>query len=922
MLLGILALEANHLILSDRLIDLLWDDSPPSNARAVVQSRISELRNILSLTRRGDVGCELATHGSGYILRISPQSVDAHQFRAMATDWRRGGSTEDARLALRGALDLWRGPALGGWLAGDSYNALCRGLESARLTATEDLFKIELQLGRHYQVVDELMEAASANLARERLVGLAMLALHRASRSADALRIYDTCRRWLSDELGADPGNDLQELHVAILHGTQALDHVPSETPAVQVSRPTIQEAAAATSADFTVGVPRLLPPTIGDFVGRAYEIAVIREVLTAGTTGNVAVVAVSGPGGVGKTALSVRAAQSLREEFPDGQLYADLHGVDETQALGTSDVIGRFLRALGVDGLSVPTTLEERAKLYRDLLADRRVLVVLDNARSDDQVLPLIPGTPSCGVLVNGRARLGATLGARMLSLEVLEVDQATSLLERIAGQPRVQAEPEAAGDLARHCGYLPLALRVVGAKLAAKPHWNIEKLVRLMSDERGRLDHFAHGHLDVRASIALSFTGLSAHARQLMRRLGDFDLPDVTVWACAALMGLSVNAAEDVLEELFDAQLIEARQYDIAGFPRYRLHDLVRLFAKGNVGAAESDAELVAARARLFGACLLLADTAYRAIYGGAYQNIWGTTSRWDVDDEILNAVAAQPLAWFEHERHVVVAAMRRAARDGEGAACWELACTTSLLFQMLRYFDEWQSVLDVALAAAQAAGDVRGQAAILHRLGGVCTDRGEHDRAWQLYRQAADMFEQIADRYGLANATALVAMIDRFRGDRATALDRYGQALPVLREAGDHGGVAWVLRNIGQTHLDLGSDDAAEECFQQALVIYQNTGSRQGYAQVLFWQSMLRLRQSRIEEAEAGFQQALATCRALGDRPGEAQSLRGLGICHQQRGDIERARATLSEALRLVRQPRPTLLEGFIRRTLAEL
>ncbi|BFU45613.1 class III lanthionine synthetase LanKC [Krasilnikovia sp. MM14-A1004] len=675
----------------------------------------------------------------------------------------------------------------------------------------------------------------------------------------------------------------------------------------------------------FRATVPRLLPPVIGDFVGRVEEISFIRQVLTREAERADAVVpmvAICGPGGVGKTTLSVRVAHNLREQYPDGQLYVNLRGMDPNEPVEAFEALGRFLRALGVTGLALPDDLDQRAELYRDLLANRRVLVLLDNAAGDDQASALIPGSPTCGVIINSRRRIGATLGAAVLNLDVLDFEQSLSLLSRVVGDRRISAEPEASAALVQRCGQLPLALRIGGAKLAAKPHWNIAKIVRLLADERGRLDYLTHGNLDVRASISLSVAGLPPEAQTLLRRLGDIDLPESTVWICAALLQVEAPQAEGILEILFDAQLIDAVGRDTAGYPRYRLHDLVRLFAKESAARTESNAELAAAPGRVLATCLLIVDMAYYRAEGGPYRNIWGDTVRPTAGREAAQTLAAQPMKWFEAERHIVAALIRRAAKDGRVAECWELACTTSPMYERLRLFDEWQEVLDSALEATRQAGDERGQAAILYRLGLLWASRNDGIRASAYLENASRLFSRIGDPHGQATVSCLAAMLDRFRGDNDSAMARYEKALPVLRASGDHGGEALALRCVGQLHLAGGNLAQADVYLTSALNLYRTHNAQHGEAQALFWLSMLRIEQQRYGDAESGFQRALATCRSLGDVAGEAQCLRGMGLCLKQQGHPDQAKVILLRALDLVAQPRPTILEGFIRRSLEGL
>lgn len=408
--------------------------------------------------------------------------------------------------------------------------------------------------------------------------------------------------------------------------------------------------------------VPHLLPAATPDFTGREVEAARTHALLTeAGSAVRMAVV--TGPAGVGKTALSVHVAHQVLGNFPDGQLYADLHGHDRKNSPSAEEVLAWFLRALGVSHM--PDHVDERAALYRNLLAVRNVLVVLDNAHDADQVRALIPGAASCAVLITSRTRLGPAIGAPSTELDVLEAPTAIGLLSTIADRTRVEREPEVAADLVHLCGGLPLAVRIVAARLNAKPHWTLSEFRTRLGDERKRLDHLAYGDLDVRASILLSYAELSPHAKALLGRLADTGMGDVNLWSSAALLGTNTGDAEEILEELHDAQLVDANGTSaVGGYHRYRLHDLVRLVAAEQAVADQSTDELSAARDRVYGTWLHLVETAYGAVYGAASENITSPAPRHLVDRELAASVAADPVAWVGAERHTITTLVRRAA------------------------------------------------------------------------------------------------------------------------------------------------------------------------------------------------------------------------------------------------------------------
>lgn len=593
-LLGILALDANRPVLPDRLIDLLWGANPPQNPRSIIQVRISEIRSILQGDAATGRGIHLRSGTGGYVLESDVDALDVLRFRDLLHRATATGSDEDTVELIRAALALWRGPVLGNDTTSEIAAVHGQALESARLTAVENLLDVELRNGKAGHVVDEFLPLVLDNLIREPLVARFLRALHEAGRSTEALRLFDQCRRWLANEFGADPGDEIRKAHREIL--AHATPHSAPTTP-----------------AGFRSATPRLLPADVNDFTGRTDELTWIADLLIPDGRTSTALVSIAGQGGVGKSALAVHIAHLASTQFPDGQLYVDLHGTDDHPP-APRDILGRFLRALGVDGSTIPESTDERAELYRDLLADRRVLVVLDNAHSDVQIASLLPAGRLCGVLVTGRSRIGATLGARVLDLDVLDTQDATKLLQRMIGLDRgAGAGVPALCDLV---GRLPLAVRIVGAKLAAKPHWTVSWIAERLRDEDQRLDHLVHDHLDVRASIAVSYRGLDELAQRTLRILSD--IPGlIASWQVAAALDVATPEADLVVDQLLDAHLLDVAGTDATGTVRYRLHDLVRLFASERARIEDPPILRQEYRERVHTAWLSALRTAHRATH-----------------------------------------------------------------------------------------------------------------------------------------------------------------------------------------------------------------------------------------------------------------------------------------------------------------
>jgi tetratricopeptide (TPR) repeat protein/transcriptional regulator with XRE-family HTH domain len=618
--------------------------------------------------------------------------------------------------------------------------------------------------------------------------------------------------------------------------------------------------------------VPFLLPPDIADFTGRAEVVARLEALLVGDPNGvrsaAMAVAAVAGGGGVGKTALAVHVAHRVRTRFPHGQLYVDLRGAGTSPA-DPKDVLGRFLRALGVDATAIPQGSDERAELYRSLLADRRVLVVLDNAAAEPQVIPLLPGSPTCGVLVTSRAPLTGLAGIRRLQLDVLQDEQAVELLGRIVGPERVAAEAAAAAELARLCGYLPLALRVAGARLAARPHWRLAQLVERLADQRQRLDELTYGHLAVRASLGLSYQALEPAEKLLFGRLGLLEAPDVAAWVAAALLDTSVERAAELADRLVDARLLEVAGRDATGQVRYRLHDLVGVYARERAEAEDPPTERSAALTRAFGSWLHLAERADARLGNPFLEPVYGPAPRWPVDQQTTRRLLADPLAFLEADRPGLVAAVTHAACLGMAGMSWELTSALTQFLATRLHLDDWRRCTTEALAAARQARDGRGEAAVLLSLGTLHAVHGRHDEALDCWQAALPILERLGEDTARAMCLAASAL---YRSDRAAFQQRCQQiekALASLGQDGDPRTRACVLHCLGILYHNHGRFELARTCFEEALGLRRALGSRRGEAELQYRLGVVLVKQGRDEQAVSLLQEALAVMRHHGDR-----------------------------------------------------
>jgi DNA-binding SARP family transcriptional activator len=659
-----------------RLERLLWGDTPPDTAHAQILTYIYKLRKLLY------PATDIARHGAGYVLRAGPEDLDLCVFERQVDHARRalsGGHPAEAAAGLRAALALWRGPILA-----DVTEHLKRieqpRLEELRLAALEDRIDADLLMGQELRLVPELMGLVAEYPLRERLRGQLMLALHRSGRQADALGVYREGRRILVEVTGLEIGDRLRRIHGAILASGRPQPLIAErlaggEEKSVLPEPPATGEGEVAAGTDG--GRPAQLPPHGPALAGRDKEIAAVMNALQPGPKTDVSsairVCVITGMAGVGKTALAVHAAHRLRDRYPDGHLYADLRGLDTSPARPGA-VLGRFLRALGAPG-GPEAGLDECLPRYRSLLADRRVLVVLDNASSESQVRQLLPAGAGCAVLITSRNRLPGLDGADTIDIDVLEPHHTVDLLARFAGPQRVAAEPEATQHIARCCGNLPLGVRIAGARLAAHPHWPLSKLASRLSDRRRLLDELRHDDMDVRSSVALSCKNLSPATLQALRLLAELDVPRFASWMVTALLAVPILTAEDLLDTLVDARLLEVAEPGHVPCGYYRFHELVRQVAREIAGQEETVATRRTALRHAFRAWLTLAWEAHRRLAGQSQEMIRCARSRLP-DDATVDALLTDPLAWFESERPVLSAVVAQAHAERQHAVAAQLA------------------------------------------------------------------------------------------------------------------------------------------------------------------------------------------------------------------------------------------------------
>ncbi|KIZ19470.1 AfsR/SARP family transcriptional regulator [Streptomyces natalensis] len=600
--LALLLLQPNTTVPLDQLIDSLWEDEPPEHARTVVQGHVSRLRATLAEGGAAAYGIELTTHGSAYLLRLPEELIDAHRFGELVTLARPERAPADAVPLLREALGLWRGPALTGTVTSPPFAAAAHALEERRLTAVEALARAHGALGEHEQAAAILYSAAVNHPLREGLIAALMGALFRAGRQSDALEWFHRTRRLLNEELGVDPGERLSGAYEDILRaereGTGQVS-AAKRTPGAGGGRPAADGSAAAAgpgrvpaqgaasgtasgARDGGAGrpSPRLLPRPPARFLGRDRQLAALTDALTDHTTGESPLAVVAGPAGVGKTACAVQWAHLHAAAFPDGQLFADLRGFGEGDEAPAGEILRDFLLALGTPPERVPTSAQAASALFRSLVAERRLLVVLDNARSSAQVRPLLPGGPHCATVVTSRSRLDglvATDCARPVGIQALGHEEGAALLGAMLGPQRVAEDPAAARELVDLCDGLPLALRAAAAQLTARPRWRLARLAAALRDEQRRLALLSAEDTGIAAALRMSVARLSADDARLLSALAKSADGHLNASVAAALAGYDPERTQDGLERLAEMHLVDEEATDV-----YTISTLTQLFAR----------------------------------------------------------------------------------------------------------------------------------------------------------------------------------------------------------------------------------------------------------------------------------------------------------------------------------------------------
>jgi DNA-binding SARP family transcriptional activator/tetratricopeptide (TPR) repeat protein len=929
-LLAILLLNANRVVSVDQLIRALWDQAP-SSARAGLHNQVKRLRDALGETGRDRV----CTDPGGYLIRVQPGELDVTRMQELLASARAAigsGAWDHASALAASAVLLWRGEPL----ADMDSAVLARsipGLTETYLQAVETRIEAELRLGRHAELITDLRRVTAEQPLREHGHALLMLALYRCGRQGDALTAYQTARQALVTELGCEPGPELQQLHQQILSADPALT---STGPMPVSAGPALPEQVGNQPVK-----PQELPPAVPGFISRLTELAALTGLLDRSGAESIVISAIGGTAGVGKTALAVHWAHQVMGRFPDGQLYANLRGYDPARPLPPGDALAGFLRSLGVSGADIPPETEERAARYRSLLVGKRMLILLDNAGSADQVRPLLPGTSDCTVVITSRdtlAGLVARDGAARLDLEVLPPQDALTLLRMQIG-PRVDAEPSAAAELARQCCGLPLALRVAAELAVSRPTAPLAALTAELADLGTRLDLLDAGGdpgTQVRAVFSWSYRHLDAESARTFRLLGLHPGPDFETHAVANLIGTTADQARRILDRLIRAHLVQP------GTPgRYGMHDLLRGYARELTAATDTEEEQNAALTRLFDHYLQTAAAAMDALFPAERHHrpdiARSTTSdlsllasptaarKWlDVELDTLVSISGYAAAhdWLSHTAqlarglshylcnggyyaeaflifdHYLGIARRSGDRLAEATALRLIGRVDLCIGRFRQAADGYRQ----ALALYRAAGDRAGQADALSGLGLAETQLGDYEQAAEHQREAVAAYLDLGDPYGEARSLGNLGFVLRLQGRYEDAVGFFHRALDLSGKVGDSQGEAFALARLGVVDFHQGRYHRATEYLRRSLALFRELGGKADEPEILVRLGDAYLKQGCFEQAAGNYERALDISREIGDKDAEADVLNSLGNLLLQTGKPDQAHAHHTVALRL--------------------
>ncbi|MBQ1017640.1 tetratricopeptide repeat protein [Micromonospora sp. D93] len=887
LVLAALLAGAGQVVPVNVLVDRVWE-RPPRAARNALYAHISRIRQLLTTAGRPS-HISISRTSSGYALNAPPELVDISNFQALLRQ-ARGEPDPERKAALLGtSLSLWRGVAMAD-LSGEWVSRTRETWAQQRLMAAAEWARLETDNKRPEAVIATLTTLATENPLTESIVAGLMRALHATGRGAEAFDWYARTRQHLLDALGVEPGPELSELHVAMLRSPTR-----AERSRLAESERTAQVRAGAAS------VPAQLPADAAVFIGRDERLAELDHLLVPEPGPAGIRVVISGSAGVGKTALATHWAHRVRDRFPDGQLYINMYGYANRAPVRPAEALAQFVRALGAPGPTVPLAVDELSALYRSLLAERRVLVVIDNAAAVSDVRPLLPAAPGCMVLVTSRNRLRGLValdGAQRLQLDVLRPAEATSMFTNLLAARAGATDPRTLEALAAACAYLPLAMRIAAATLADRPGQSVEHYIGRL-DVSDRLEALSMGDGDeqstVGAAFDLSYRALPTEVRTMFCLLGVAPAQDFSVPAAAALLGDTTSTAERLLEQLVSTHLLDERGPD-----RFTHHDLLRLYARRQAQIDTTSEMRLAALRRLLAYYLHTADSAARHLYPQMFR-LRLPEPQTDVPIVTLDDPQAA-LSWLDGERPNLVALAKVVNDPAVRPMKWLLADTLRGYLALRQYTHDWFTIAEAGLAAAVAEDSAIGQAAAHHSLAQACHSVTRYAKSITHLRQALALSEQASWSEGHTAALCNLGIVYNDLGELDAAVAHFNRALHANEVNGSLAGVAVNLNNLGDTYRRMGKLPEAIDYLAAALVRYRMLKSPTGQASVLTALGAVRRELGDPVAATSLINDGLRFHRDVGDRNGEATALIELSRVQTDDGDGEAAVDTAARALEL--------------------
>jgi DNA-binding SARP family transcriptional activator/tetratricopeptide (TPR) repeat protein len=919
-----LLLHANEEVRATQLLELVWSDVP-SSAESNLRTYLTRLRRILRVP--GEPESRLQTRRGGHLVTVHPGELDVARFTELASKGEQANDDSVACQYFDRALNTWRGRALENVALGPLLEAEATQLETRRERIREQYLQTRLALGQHAEVLPELRAFLLRNPLWERLAGMLMVALHRSGQRTEALNVFRQTRTRLVEELGVEPGTELRDLHQRLLTGE---DPVLTANGSLATTRPSQARAGAfepdarspeklarITGTASLHGIrlhssrmspaarqglsvhervadrPAQLPVGLPPFTGRTAELAQLLDV-PASAAGHLpdqrSIIAIDGMAGVGKTTLAVHAAHLLAADYPDGHLFLDLHGhTSGVDPLDPHEALDRMLRTLGVPANQFPASIEARASLYRSLLAHRKMLVLLDNAHSEAQVSPLLPGAGNSRTLITSRKRLTGLPQAYPLPVDVLPLAEAIALFTRISTPRRLSAEPpELIEEIVELCGRLPLAIRIAGVRMRDRPFWSLGYL-------RERLAELHAGEHGVATAFNLSLADLEPDKQRVLTMLGLNPGTSIELHAAAALAGLSVATADRLLEDLVDTHLLRQTAPG-----RYELHNLMRAFMIDRA-QAEDPAEIRRAMRRLLDYYLHTADATDRLIHP--------VRPRTELDPPDPTVVPLtftdvdQALSWCDHAHPDFLHLIRAAEKHGLFTHACQLPMRLEGYFDLRNHWADGIAAYEIALNAARKLDDRLAESELLLGIGFGWTQLDQYEKAIAYYTSAISVCQEIGNQYAEGFSAMGLAEVYRRLHRFDEALRHHQHALEVYRHVDHTYAICMALDHLGNTYRDLGRLAEAVECYQQAFEDSERVGNTHGSARYLINVSETHRMLNRYDEAITAAERALEACATVGDRQGEAYALTSLGLVKAAAGDPGQARAHLTTAQRIL-------------------